>query len=253
MAEQKAEVIDYSKMSPLARLQKVREEISGMSLKKSGKNKYSGFTYFELRDFLPQANKLFAKYGLCPVFDIGYEQLLERSTDFDGESFSNVEYAYLDVCDAYSDAVIPFKTPTAENVIRDKMGKISEQNPIQNLGAKKTYLKRYLYLDVLELSEDDAVDPEIGNPDVPSTEDSKAPTKKTIIPTEPKKADKTETTSDDPYLSEAHKIEITQMIVEKGLDIIETMNTVGAQLKTDKAQLRESQRDQIIEIIGGLK
>ena len=36
-------------------LQEVRFELSKASLKKTGKNNYQGFEYFELKDFLPTA------------------------------------------------------------------------------------------------------------------------------------------------------------------------------------------------------
>ena len=49
----------YSKM------QKARCEFQEKPLKKSGHNKFAGYRYFELADFLPTINCLLEKYNLC--------------------------------------------------------------------------------------------------------------------------------------------------------------------------------------------
>ena len=49
----------YSKM------QKARCEFQEKPLKKSGHNKFAGYRYFELADFLPTINSLLEKYNLC--------------------------------------------------------------------------------------------------------------------------------------------------------------------------------------------
>ena len=118
-------------------LQNVRVELAEANLTKSGKNKFQNFDYFELKDFVPTATKLFAKYNLTPIFNIEVGQ--------DG-----VEYAVLDIIKGDSaNEKIRFKTPTAEP---------SGNNPIQQLGAKITYLRRYLYLIALDIVENDQVD-----------------------------------------------------------------------------------------------
>ena len=118
-------------------LQNVRVELAEANLTKSGKNKFQNFDYFELKDFVPTATKLFKKYGLTPIFNIEVGQ--------DG-----VEYAVLDIIKGDSaNEKIRFKSPTAEP---------SGSNPIQQLGAKITYLRRYLYLIALDIVENDTVD-----------------------------------------------------------------------------------------------
>ena len=119
------------------KLQKVRLEISKSNLKKSGKNSHLGFSYFELEDFLPKATELFDKYGLCPIFRIEVEP-------------SGIEYAYMTIIDGNEQVI--FKIPTAEP---------TGNNPIQMLGSKETYCRRYLYLAVLDLVENDGVEPSL--------------------------------------------------------------------------------------------
>lgn len=116
-------------------LQEVRSELSKASLKKTGKNNYQGFEYFELKDFLPTATELFKKHDLTPVFNI------ELSTE-------GIEYATLDIFYKGSEK-ITFKAPTARP---------NNNNPIQGLGAMITYMRRYLYLMALDIVENDIVD-----------------------------------------------------------------------------------------------
>jgi len=111
----------------------VKVAVQKRANKKSGVNKYAGFSYFELSDFLPIANEEMAKEGLVCVFNLGTDTATLMCTD--GEN--NIIYT----------------TPTAEVVMGNKV-----PNPIQNLGAMHTYLKRYLYMNLLDLSENDIID-----------------------------------------------------------------------------------------------
>ena len=119
----------------------IRVKLQNAKLKKSGKNKFAGFDYFELGDFLPQATDLFLKYGLTPIFRIESDEL-------------GVEYAYLTII--RGNEQVTFKVPTA-NPRPDKT-----PNPIQELGSKITYMRRYLYLLCLDIIENDVVDATIG-------------------------------------------------------------------------------------------
>lgn len=145
-------------MSIYQKLQTVRCEVNKKCNKKSGHNKYAGFDYFQLEDFLPTANEEFLKVGLCPVFT------LKRETYITNENFVDKgERAILTIYSQDGERIV-FETPLAEV----KMGSKEEekQNPIQKLGATHTYLKRYLYMNALELSEGDVIDATIGKNDV---------------------------------------------------------------------------------------
>ena len=50
---------------------------------------------------------------------------------------------------------IEFKSPYIKAVLKDKAG--GEPQPIQGLGASHTYLRRYLYINALEITEFDTV------------------------------------------------------------------------------------------------
>lgn len=132
-------------------LQDVRYEMTKAPLNKSGYNKHLNFKYFELADFLPTAIKLLRDKGLCPIFCIGYDS-------------NGIEMATLTLMRGAER--IAFTTPTDTP---------SNMSGIQALGAKHTYLKRYLYMNLLDLTENDIVDASIGEESTPVAEKKATP------------------------------------------------------------------------------
>lgn len=124
-------------MNIYEKLSKARVLLQSKQLKKSGKNSYSGFTYFELGDFMPEVNKIFEEFGLCSVFNLF------------------IDKAQLVITDTESESTVTFETPTAN-------AQLKGCTEIQSLGAIHTYLKRYLYLNALEIVESEALDPLVG-------------------------------------------------------------------------------------------
>ena len=102
-------------------------------LKKSGHNKFAGYSYFELGDFLPTINQIFARVGLCGV------------VSFDKE------LATLTITDTEDNTEIKITSPMAE-------ANLKGCHPIQNLGAVETYTRRYLWVSAMEIVEHDALD-----------------------------------------------------------------------------------------------
>ena len=102
-------------------------------LKKSGHNKFAGYSYFELGDFLPTINQIFARVGLCGV------------VSFDKE------IATLTITDTEDSTEIKLTSPMAE-------ANLKGCHPIQNLGAVETYTRRYLWVSAMEIVEHDALD-----------------------------------------------------------------------------------------------
>ena len=119
------------------KLQTARIKLQSMTLKKSGHNKFAGYQYFELGDFLPSINEIFHSLGLCSVV-----------------SFDN-ELATLKIVDVETGGMIRFTSPMAE-------AQLKGCHPIQNLGAVETYQRRYLYVTALEIVEHDALDATTG-------------------------------------------------------------------------------------------
>jgi hypothetical protein len=120
-------------MSVYKKLQQARLNIVQTAMKKSGKNRFANYDYFELGDFLPTVHSVFNDVGLCGVFTL---------------SDTN---AHLTIHDTDSDGVISFSSPLV-------MAEGSKQQAIQLLGSTHSYLRRYLWLMALELVESDGVD-----------------------------------------------------------------------------------------------
>lgn len=120
-------------MNIYEKLQKARVELQSLGLKMGGHNKFADFKYFELKDFLPKVNEIFEKLKLFSKFD-----LLENEGVL---TVINTEK---------TDEIITFTTPKAEIVLKG-------QNGLQMIGSTHTYLKRYCYLNALEIVEDDVI------------------------------------------------------------------------------------------------
>lgn len=158
-------------MSIYQKLQTVRCEVNKKCNKKSGHNKYAGFDYFQLEDFLPTANEEFLKVGLCPVFSIHKQETTPQMLYITNnpnvaekkDQTVTKEFARLRIFDDESNGYVDFETPIAEVKMGSKDD--TKRNPIQELGASHTYLKRYLYMNALELSEGDVIDATIGKND----------------------------------------------------------------------------------------
>jgi hypothetical protein len=115
------------------KLNQARMKLQNTKLNKSGHNKFAGYTYFELGDFLPTVNQIFNELGLCGVVSYGKELATLTITDID------------------DGASIEITSPMAE-------ANLKGCHPIQNLGAVETYTRRYLWVTALEIVEHDALD-----------------------------------------------------------------------------------------------
>ena len=119
------------------KLMQARIKLQATPLKKSGLNKFAGFQYFELGDFLPQIQQIFSEIGLCGV--VSFDTQLATLTITDTEDGSN----------------IVLTSPMAE-------ANLKGVHPIQNMGAVETYSRRYLWVTALEIVEHDALDATTG-------------------------------------------------------------------------------------------
>jgi len=122
------------------KLVEVRNELQTMPLSKSGHNKFAGYKYFELGDFLPAIQNLFKKHGLCDV--ISFTQELATMVVYDVEDGSSVT----------------FTSPMGS-------AQLKGCHEVQNIGAVETYQRRYLYVTALAIVEHDALDAVTGSSD----------------------------------------------------------------------------------------
>lgn len=145
-------------LSTMKRLQIARAAVQESGLKKTGFNQFSNYYYFQLEDFLPNATRVFKEVGLTPVFTLQHS---------DSESGISRDYAELTIynSDNPDDHPLSFQCPYADAN--------NSKNPVQNLGSTITYLRRYLYMMALDLSETDIIDSTSGSPEDHSSENAK--------------------------------------------------------------------------------
>ena len=65
------------------KLQQARIRLQHTELKKSGHNKFAGYKYFELGDFLPAIQSIFFELKLCPVISFDTDLATLRIIDFE--------------------------------------------------------------------------------------------------------------------------------------------------------------------------
>lgn len=120
------------------KLQRARVLLQSENLTKSGKNKFAGYEYFELGDFIPEIQNICDELGLCGV--INYTQ----------------EIATLVIHDTETEEQIVFSSPMSTAALKGC-------HEVQNLGAVQSYLRRYLWMTAFEIVEHDALDSQTGN------------------------------------------------------------------------------------------
>jgi hypothetical protein len=125
-------------MSVLKKLMDARLKLHGMGLEKTGENKFAGYKYFELADFLVPAQEIFAELGLCGVV-----------------SFT-ADIAKLTITDIETNQSIEITSPMGSAALKGC-------HEVQNIGAVETYQRRYLWVAALEIVEHDALDATTGS------------------------------------------------------------------------------------------
>jgi hypothetical protein len=73
-------------MSVYSKLNQARLALQNTQLVKSGHNKFAGYKYFELGDFLPAIQKIFAELELCGIVSFGQELATLTITDIKDNS-----------------------------------------------------------------------------------------------------------------------------------------------------------------------
>ena len=135
------------------KLVNIQADLQDLKLKKSGKNTFNHFEYFELSDFLPSIVRLCKKFKVLTY--ISFTQDKGILTAVNGNNLQEQ---------------ISVESPLVSIEMKGA-------NAIQALGAVETYTRRYLYLAMFNITEPDTFDYECGK-------DDKKPTQK---PTQVKK------------------------------------------------------------------
>lgn len=252
-----------------SKINEIRYKLS-KEMNKSGKNDYSKYSYFQLKDFMPQALELFNEKGVYTEFWVSKDKYampgkktitrtfkedgtLALETEVEEENFEYKEFAHLKVINLDDeDDVIELAKETA-NV------QLQAAQPIQNLGGKTTYMKRYMYMDLLEINENDKVEEETGKPiKVETKTTTKKTTKKPAvstvstteaITTEAAKPIEVDAVATDDLMSMETKLELANKIKEYGGDPRQEILEIAKELGTDVPLLKESDKEKVLEMI----
>lgn len=126
-------------MNIYEKIQKAKELILEANLKKSGKNSFAGYTYYELADILPTIIKVCNELKLFTLVNF------------------TEEYATLDIINIEEPKeMVQYSSPMKELSLKGA-------NAIQALGGVQTYQRRYLYMSAFDIIENDMFD---GSPPV---------------------------------------------------------------------------------------
>lgn len=121
-------------MTIYEKLQNVKVDVLKANPKKSGRNKFSDYDYYELSDIMPPIIESCAKHKIYTCVSFGNE--VATLTAINSEK---------------PDEVVSIESP-----IRDLS--IKGANAIQALGGVQTYMRRYLYMAMFDITENDMFD-----------------------------------------------------------------------------------------------
>jgi hypothetical protein len=126
-------------MSIYRKLQEARIQLQRTKLSKSGKNKFAGYEYFELADFLPEIQEICLKVGLCGIVSF--------TPDTAYLTFHDIDAVEPNVATSFTTFTSPMSSAQLKGC-----------HEVQNLGAVQTYLRRYLWTMAFEICEHDSLD-----------------------------------------------------------------------------------------------
>lgn len=135
-----------------------RIQFQQMNVKKTGKNKFAGYTYFTLDEILPAINVVAKAMKFVCIFGTTDKTatltIVDTEKPEDKVTFS---CAYVRTITKTFDYEKNGHDLNEETM--DRQGaSLKGCHPVQNEGATITYLKRYLYLNAFEISEGDVLD-----------------------------------------------------------------------------------------------
>lgn len=170
---------DTTKMNVFQKLLLARAKFLEADVQKTGKNMHLSFKYFELDDIVPSAIRIFSEVGLVPIVNF--------TTDTATMTLYNT--------DAPEENPITFSAPF--NQIEPIISNTGKQatNSMQALGSSITYMRRYLYMIVLDICESDGIEPTIDNTtNKPENAPAPAPTPTQHAPATPEQREEVKQT-----------------------------------------------------------
>lgn len=142
--------LDLSKMSIMERMLYIMNEIR---IEKNGKNTFSNYDYFKPEEINRKVNPLFFSYKIFPLFTTyikGFETQVIENLENSVTTKTQIEYKEIARL-TLTDVLNPKEQLIYEMPLRDI--EIKGANKMQNVGGVRTYAKRYLYMEALNISD----------------------------------------------------------------------------------------------------
>jgi len=127
------------RMNIYEKLMEARMLLQEKGIKQGGENKFAGYKYYELEDFVPAIHAICKQVRIIPMVTFPSNAVM-TITDLDK-----------------TDDKIIFESPMSTASLKGC-------HEVQNLGAVETYLRRYLYQTAFEIMESDFVENSTKNP-----------------------------------------------------------------------------------------
>lgn len=145
MKEDKKEI---KKINLYEKITNIKSDFLKANVKKSGKNKFANYTYYELADITPVLIELCKQYKVFTKFSYTKE-------------FATLE-------------IVNIENPNEREIYTSPMEDLDLKgcNKIQALGGVETYQRRYLYLSAIDIIENDMFDSTISEEKEKQTADN---------------------------------------------------------------------------------
>lgn len=116
-----------------SKVMKLRMEIKTKGFKKQGHNKYQNYDHYTIDDILEVAYPLLCKYNISTWYDFNVENRIATL------EITDLDTGYTDVV-SIEDPLFTYK---------------NANEALQGIGKSQTYLRKYLYIQFLDISEND--------------------------------------------------------------------------------------------------
>ena len=134
MKDEKAKKEETKKLNIYEKITNIKSDFLKANVKKSGKNKFANYTYYELADITPVLIELCKQYGIFTKFSYTKDQATLEIVNIEN---TNERETYT--------------SPMEELELKGC-------NKIQALGGSETYSRRYLYMSAFDIIENDMFD-----------------------------------------------------------------------------------------------
>lgn len=146
--------VDPAEINIWQKLLRARIDFLKKGVTKSGINPHAEFKYYELKDIVPAATEIFYKYNCLFLVSFPDGKAVGKLINLD-----NIEETI----------VVEFNSRSIAEPGKYRM------NEVQGLGAEITYMRRYLYLIILDIVEADEFDAKSGEDAPPAKVAAKKP------------------------------------------------------------------------------